>query len=171
MKHSSILVCLLACLLMLNTSGLTQQKAGTQPKQELLKTIAQNFHDGAAQYKVLMKNLPADSFPKTFHPPTGKYEFSGSGWWCSGFYPGTLLYLYQQTKDASLLTEAQRILKVLEKEKDNKTTHDLGFMMYCSFGNANRIAPKPEYKEILLTSAKSLSSRFNPKVGCIKSWD
>jgi uncharacterized protein YyaL (SSP411 family) len=44
-------------------------------------------------------------------------------------------------------------------------------MMFCSFGNANRIAPKPEYKEILLTSARSLSTRFNPKVGCIKSWD
>jgi uncharacterized protein YyaL (SSP411 family) len=44
-------------------------------------------------------------------------------------------------------------------------------MMYCSFGNANRIQPKPEYKEILLNSAKSLCTRFNPAVGCIKSWD
>jgi hypothetical protein len=62
-------------------------------------------------------------------------------------------------------------VKFVEKEQFNKNTHDLGFMMYCSFGNANRIAPKPEYKEILINSAKSLSSRFNPKVGCIKSWD
>jgi len=44
-------------------------------------------------------------------------------------------------------------------------------MMYCSFGNAERIAPKPEYKDVLLESAKSLCTRFNPKVGCIKSWD
>jgi hypothetical protein len=44
-------------------------------------------------------------------------------------------------------------------------------MMYCSFGNANRIKPSAEYKEILLNSAKSLSTRFNPTVGCIKSWD
>jgi hypothetical protein len=129
------------------------------------------FKDATAQYKLLAKNLPADSFPKTYHPLTGKYEFSGSGWWCSGFYPGTLLYLYEQTKDPALYKESLRILQSLEKEKNNTGTHDLGFMMYCSFGNANRIAPRPEYKEILLTSARSLCTRFNPKVGCIKSWD
>jgi hypothetical protein len=134
-------------------------------------TIDQDFKDAAAQYKLLMKQLPADSFPKTYFPATGKFQFSGSEWWCSGFYPGTLLYLYEETKDQALYTETERILKVLEKEKNNTTTHDLGFMMFCSFGNAARIAPKPEYKEILLTSAKSLSTRFNPKVGCIKSWD
>jgi uncharacterized protein YyaL (SSP411 family) len=63
------------------------------------------------------------------------------------------------------------MLALLEKEKNNKGTHDLGFMMYCSYGNAERIASKPEYKEILLQSARSLSSRFSPAVGCIKSWN
>jgi hypothetical protein len=139
--------------------------------KELQQTIEKNFKDAGEQYKVLAKNLPPDKFPKTYFPTTGKYEFSNSGWWCSGFYPGTLLYTYEQTKDAALYDEAMRILKELEKEKNNTTTHDLGFMMYCSFGNANRIAPKPEYRDILLTSAKSLATRFNPKVGCIKSWD
>jgi rhamnogalacturonyl hydrolase YesR len=81
------------------------------------------------------------------------------------------LYLYEQTKQQTLLTEAERMLNLLKKEQFNTTTHDLGFMMYCSFGNANRMAPKPEYKEILVNSAKSLSTRFNPTVGCIKSWD
>ncbi|WP_460550931.1 glycoside hydrolase family 88 protein [Ferruginibacter profundus] len=139
--------------------------------KKLLQTIEQNFTDAAAQYKVLAKNLPADKFPKTYFPATGKYEFSNSGWWCSGFYPGTLLYLYQQTKDTALYTEAMRILSVLKKEQFNTSTHDLGFMMYCSFGNADLIAPSPAYKEILLNSARSLATRFNPAVGCIKSWD
>lgn len=125
----------------------------------------------AAQYKVLQKQLPADKFPKTYFPTTSKYEWSNSGWWCSGFYPGTLLYLYEATKDSSLYNEAMRILQVLKKEKNNTTTHDLGFMMYCSFGNANRLQPKIAYNEILLTSAKSLCTRFNPTTGCIKSWD
>jgi len=44
-------------------------------------------------------------------------------------------------------------------------------MMYNSFGNASRIEPKPEFKQILINSAKSLATRFNPKVGCIKSWE
>jgi len=147
------------------------QKNVYKPDKALLNTIQQNFIDGAAQYKVMMKNLPADSFPKTWYPETQRYGFSNSGWWCSGFYPGTLLYLYEQTKDATLYKEAMRIDELLKKEQFNTGTHDLGFMMYCSFGNANRIAPQPEYKEILLNSAKSLSTRFNPTIGCIKSWD
>ncbi len=141
------------------------------PDKALLKTIQQNFTDAAAQYKVLMKNLPADSFPKTYYPERQKYGFSNSGWWCSGFYPGTLLYLYEENKDATFYKEAMRIDELLKKEQFNTGTHDLGFMMFCSFGNANRISPQPEYKEILLNSAKSLSTRFNPTIGCIKSWD
>lgn len=137
----------------------------------MIKTIDKNFVDAANQYKLLMKNLPAGRFPKTYDAKQDQLETSGSDWWCSGFYPGTLLRLYEQTKDQALYTEALRMLKLLEKEKTNTNTHDLGFMMYCSFGNADRISPKQEYKETLLTSAKSLSTRFNPKVGCIKSWD
>jgi hypothetical protein len=137
----------------------------------LLKQFKQNFSDAQNQYQFLAQHLPAGKFPKTYFPNTDRYEFSNSDWWCSGFYPGSLLYIYEQTKDQATYQEAERILKDLEKEKYNTTTHDLGFMMFCSFGNANRIAPKPAYKEILLTSAKSLATRFNPKVGCIKSWD
>lgn len=118
-----------------------------------------------------MKSVPPQKFPKNYDPKKAAYEWSNSSWWCSGFYPGSLLYLFEQTKDSALYKEAMFMLQTLEKEKFNKGTHDLGFMMYCSFGNAERIAPKPEYKEILLESAKSLSTRFNPKVGSIRSWN
>lgn len=150
---------------------MTNAQTKHQPDKNLLKTIDQNFVDASAQYKVLAQNLPADKFPKTYFPTTNKYEFSNSGWWCSGFYPGTLLYLYTQTKDETLYKEAQRILEVLKKEQFNTTTHDLGFMMYCSFGNANLIRPSDMYKDILVTSAKSLSTRFSPVTNVIKSWD
>ena len=139
----------------------------------LLKNIEQSFEADATQYKLMMKNLPPDRFPKNYNPKTAKFETSDVRWWCSGFYPGTLLYLYEQTNDRQLYDEAMRMLEVLEKYKDDTASHDhdLGFMMFCSFGNAERIASKPEYKEILLQSARSLSSRFNPAVGCIKSWN
>ena len=138
---------------------------------QLLKTINANYLSGTAQYKVMMNLLEGDRFPKTFDVKTGKLVTSDSGWWCSGFYPGTLLELYAKTKDPVLLTETNRILGHLVKEQYNTTTHDLGFMMYCSFGNALMNDPKPEYKAVLLNSAKSLSTRFDPKIGCIKSWD
>jgi hypothetical protein len=172
MIHKTIkIICTLFVFSVSLLSCSAQKNSIYKKDKSLLQTIEKNFTDAVVQYKALVEHLPPDSFPKTYFPKTGKYEFSNSGWWCSGFYPGTLLYLYEQTKDPWLITEAGRILKVLEKEKNNTGTHDLGFMMYCSFGNANRIAPTKDYKEILLTSAKSLATRFNPKVGCIKSWN
>jgi unsaturated chondroitin disaccharide hydrolase len=161
-----------ACLIaMILVAACSTQKKSQSVNRSQAQVFDKNFKDGASQYKVMMKNLPPDRFPKTFYPTTGKFETSGSDWWCSGFYPGTLLYLYEQTKDPVLYNEATRILKPLEKEQYNKNTHDLGFMMYCSFGNAYRLDARPEYKNILINSAKSLATRFNPTVGCIKSWD
>ncbi|ALJ01171.1 hypothetical protein DC20_03595 [Rufibacter tibetensis] len=135
------------------------------------EAISRVYQEAAAQYKALASKLPQGQFPKTYYAKVDKLETSGSDWWCSGFYPGTLLYLYQTTGDQQLYAEASRIMEDLKKEQYNTSTHDLGFMMYCSFGNANQIKPRPEYKDILVNSAKSLSTRFNPKVGAIKSWD
>jgi unsaturated chondroitin disaccharide hydrolase len=169
MKLRSLLMTLLIAVIHLN--GIAQQKNTFKPQKALLTTIQKNLTDADAQYKVMAGLLKPDEFPKAFHPETGKMETSNSGWWCSGFYPGTLLELYEQTHDKALLTEADRMLAALAKEQFNTHTHDLGFMMYCSFGNANRLDPKPEYKQILLNSAKSLSTRFNPVTGTIKSWN
>ncbi|RZJ73821.1 glycoside hydrolase family 88 protein [Flavobacterium sp.] len=124
-----------------------------------------------SQYSELSKRLPKGRFPKTYHAAKDSLETSDSGWWCSGFYPGTLLLLNEAKSSPELEKSALDALKDLEKEQFNTTTHDLGFMMYCSFGNAQRLHPSPEYEKILMNSAKSLSSRFNDKAGCIQSWD
>ncbi len=158
-----------ACLLALSLNSFSQNSF--KPQKAVLATIKKNFADADVQYKYMAKQFGPEQFPKTYHPTTDKFEISNSSWWCSGFYSGTLLNLYQQTKDAELLNQANENLKGLEKEQYNKGTHDLGFMMYCSFGTANHLEPKPEYKEILINSAKSLSTRFNPTVGCIRSWN
>lgn len=159
-------------MIMLAGGCATNEPIRRIPKKDLLEIIDKNFADAAAQYKVMMTKLQPDGrFPKTYHDSSGTLETSNSGWWCSGFYPGSLLFLYEETKDSSLLAEANRMLGYLEKEQFNTSTHDLGFMMYCSFGNADRLQPSQQYKDIIINSAKSLVTRFNPKVGCIKSWD
>jgi unsaturated chondroitin disaccharide hydrolase len=170
-QHSLVWYLLLILCSALFNSACVARKAAFKPKKDLVAIIDKNLADAGKQYLVLKSTLTDDRFPKTFYPATGKSETSGSGWWCSGFYPGTLLYLYEQTNDTVLYNESLRMLNLLQKEQYNKTTHDLGFMMFCSFGNANRIAPKPEYKDILVNSARSLCTRFNSTVGCIKSWD
>ena len=149
----------------------TVEASSIGPEKELVALSNENFEKAAEQYKLLMAELPADKFPKTYYAEEDRLETSGSEWWVSGFYPGTLLYLYEETGDEELYAEAQRILKVLEKEQYNESTHDLGFMMYCSFGNANRLEPSQEYKDIMVNSAKSLVTRFDLDVDAIRSWD
>ena len=146
-------------------SGCAGQKA--IPKNQIDSTLEL----ASEQYKYMTELLPDNKFPKTYYADDDRFETSDSEWWVSGFYPGTLLYLYEDLKDEDLKREADSVVKDLKKEQFNKSTHDLGFMMYCSFGNANRLSPKEEDQEILMNSAKSLSTRFNEKVGAIRSWD
>lgn len=153
-----------------NPSNQAKQQ-GMAKETEMVALADQNFKDAAAQYKFQMTKLPPDHFAKTYYEERDQLRIRGTSDWCSGFYPGTLLNLYEETKDQALLDEALRYLHELEKEQFNTSTHDLGFMMYCSFGNAQRINPNPAYRQVLINSAKSLSSRFNPSVGCIRSWN
>jgi hypothetical protein len=140
-------------------------------KKDMGNLVDENMKSAARQYLYMQTLLPEDKLPRSYDSIKNELITSNSEWWCSGFYPGTLWYLYEYTKHKDLKTEALRSTQLLEKEKNNTGTHDLGFMMGCSYGNANRLDPKPEYKEILLTSARSLATRFNSKVGCIKSWN
>lgn len=91
--------------------------------------------------------------------------------WTSGFFPGVLWYLYESTGDSKWEKQARTFTSKIEQEKLNGGTHDMGFKIYCSFGNGYRLTNDPAYKEVILQSAKTLSTRFNPKVGCIRSWD
>lgn len=162
----------LLLILGLSISGIafSQQKAIPQPRADLFRIIDNAMINAVDQYKYLAAHVPPGVMPKTFLA-TKKLETSNTSWWTSGFYSGSLLYLYEYSKDTAMQNEGLRRLKLLEKEQYNKGTHDLGFMMFCSFGNANRLMPEKAYEEIMMNSARSLSTRFNPVVGCIQSWN
>lgn len=92
--------------------------------------------------------------------------------WCSGFYPGNLWLLYELTGKEQWKQNAEFYTQKIEKEQFNGGTHDLGFKMLGSFGNGWRLkSNESSYKDILIQSAKTLSTRFNPKTGVIRSWD
>ena len=126
---------LLIALCFLATNIYAQQKS-------MATLIDEQMNFAKSQYKVLAKNVPADRMPKALKD--GKVETSDTKWWCSGFFPGSLLYIYEYTQDAEIKAEAERRLGILEKEKHYTGNHDLGFMMYCSFGNAYRLFNRPE---------------------------
>ncbi|MFL1011140.1 glycoside hydrolase family 88 protein [Flavisericum labens] len=142
-----------------------------QKTDPLIAKIDKALNIASNQYESMVERLPEGRYPKTYHANSDKFKTSNSGWWCSGFYPGTLLYLHEALNKPTLKEEAESVFSYLRKEQYNTSTHDLGFMMYCSFGNAQRLNPKPEYKEILMNSAKSLATRYNDTVKCIRSWD
>lgn len=109
-------------------------------------------------------------FPRSLEPDGSVRKVRAKDW-TSGFYPGSLLYLYRLTENEAYLVAAQQWLPFSATEQINDGTHDMGFKIYCSIGNANEIAPNKEWQEIIVKSAATLSTRFNENTGCIKSWD
>jgi unsaturated chondroitin disaccharide hydrolase len=91
--------------------------------------------------------------------------------WTSGFWPGILWYDYEATKDSRIKAEAEKFTASLGfLSKTPAYDHDLGFLVFCSYGNAYRLTKNPVYKKIILDTADSLATLFNPKVGTILSW-
>lgn len=117
-------------------------------------------------------SYPVDStkFPRSMEA-NGQVRGVPSKDWTSGFYPGSLLSLYQLTGDSIFLDRAVQWVPYIEKEQWNGGTHDMGFKVFCSVGQAYKITRDPHYKDVIVQSAKTLSTRFNPAVGSIKSWD
>lgn len=137
-----------------------------------MKNVIKSGLERSRQQAVLMAESLKDKdgrLPRTIDK-NGILLTSDSRWWCSGFFPGVLWYLYEDSKDPQLKNYAELYTARVEREKLTTNNHDVGFMIYCSFGNGLRIAGTDTYNEVLLTGAKSLSTRFNPKVGLIQSW-
>lgn len=148
--------------------------------------VAHNFDFASKQLKYAMqemdsviKNDKRDDAAKLRNPLVGPRTLNKDGSlrmvpsfeWTSGFFPGTLWYMYEMTKEAQWKQLAREYTAPVEKEKSNKGTHDLGFMMYNSFGNGLRLTNDTIYKPILMESAKSLISRYQPKAKILRSWD
>ncbi len=133
--------------------------------------VEKEFEFAAQQYQGMLDSHPdLTQFPQSTNPD-GSPGNRTSDWWCSGFFGGSLWYIYEFTKDPKWKDAADLWTMAVEKEQNNTGTHDLGFMLYCPFGNGYRLTRNEIYKQTLLTGAKSLATRFNPKVGLIKSWD
>ncbi len=75
------------------------------------------------------------------------------------------------TEDPGFRYAAERWTAGISGQQFDTGTHDVGFKIFNSFGNGYRIYPSKEYKEVILQAAQTLTTRFNPTVGCIKSWD
>ena len=53
---------------------------------------------------------------------------------------------------------------------DFPLSHDIGFQVNCSYGNAYRITGDQQYRHLIEAAADALAGRFNPVVGATLSW-
>jgi hypothetical protein len=143
----------------------------TQNKKEeqldLTFYISQQF-----DYAVQLANEAKDSvfiFPRTIE--NGDLKLVKGRDWTSGFFAGNLWMVYELTGEEKWKKHALEYTLPLEQEQWDGGTHDLGFKMFNSFGKAYQYSGNEMYKNIVIQSAKTLATRFNPNVGCIRSWD
>jgi len=109
-------------------------------------------------------------FPHDTHED-GSWRTETSSSWTSGFFPGGLWHLYEQTGANRWKKWAESWTAAMEKEKNDSTSHDVGFKIFTSFGNGYRLTKNQKYRDLMMQAAKSLATRFNPTVGCIRSWN
>ncbi len=91
--------------------------------------------------------------------------------WCSGFWPGVLWYDYEYSGDPAIRAAAEEATRRLQPILEQPVfDHDLGFLIYCSYGNAYRLTGDDAYRVAIVNAADSLATLFNPAVGTILSW-
>ena len=120
-----------------------------QPKQEPIEEVIDRGLKASTEQALLMaKELETQNgrLPKTINKE-GKLETSDYSWWCSGFFPGELWYLYEYNPTPEMKKYAEMYTDRVEEVKHITYSHDVGFMLYCSYGNGYRLTGKPEYKE------------------------
>lgn len=108
------------------------------------------------------------------HPTLGEYRtvrLCDASDWTAGFFPGSLWLAYEMTGDTTLRDRAVKYTNRMLPASHMTDTHDLGFMINCSYGQALRLAPNDSIREVIVRTADNLISRFDPEIGCIRSWD
>lgn len=162
------------------SSGASEKSTtASEPAQKLAEAINFSMDEQLKEVENQLEKSYAKITDVNYHPvdiASGSSEWrlkkNSMGSWVQGFYPGTLWYMYEVTGDPHWKEAAEKSTNALDTFKYNTLHHDIGFVMYNSFGNGYRLAGQPEeYKEVLLQSAASAVERYNPAVGTIQSWN
>ena len=142
-----------------------------ETREPMAEVIARGLEVSKRQAVFLAKEVENQKgrLPRTYEG--GELKTSDYRAWISGFFPGVLWYLYENTPTDELKRYAELYTERVESAKDMTTTHDLGFMLYCSFGNGYRLAKNPHYLEVMTVGAESLATRYDERVKAIKSWN
>jgi len=149
--------------------GYTEAQTNLQ-KDTMYVRCTQTLDFAFEQANRMTKSLSGTQLPNCLNA-SGALVLVPANNWTSGFFPGELWYLANYKKDASMQANAKKYTQLLVNQQYATNTHDLGFEMYCSYGNGLQIANVSGYKDVLVQSANSLQGRYSSVVGCMRSWD
>lgn len=145
-------------------------KSGINSTTKSTSATAENLLE--TRYKMLL-DYPVDSMsmPRSMNIKTNEIKKVPSRDWTSGFFAGNLWQLYRLTGNEAYKKQAEKWTPFSKKESVNRNSHDVGFKVYCSYGEALKVENKQEYKDVIIKGAETLCTRFDAKVGAIRSWD
>ncbi|CAF3469129.1 unnamed protein product [Rotaria socialis] len=127
------------------------------------------------QYTILYdqyRDLSFQSFPFIGHPLQIDWiSLPILHSFTNGFFSGIFWNLLEFNATQTILKMATDLMVPLAPVANLTDTHDVGFVIMSSFGHAYRLLKLPEYLQIVITAASSLSTRYSPEVRCIRSWD
>jgi hypothetical protein len=165
MKLKFNFILLFALLLMVNSCRNTD--TGKSPD-----FVADNTEFAAEQYG--LQTMLIEESGKVLNPKTiinGKIRYIAPQEWTSGFFPGSMWYLFELTGDPKWRELGIKYTEALDTVKHLTWHHDVGFMIGCSYGNGLRLSGNTDYKDVIIHAARSLSTRFRPVAGIIQSWN
>ncbi len=144
----------------------------SKQKQEYTLDLEKTLNVSVLKTKETLTGLSkSDSFLRNIPKDKKDWELVGVKDWTSGFWPGVLWYSYEYSGDDWMKKQAERFTSpIKEIAYSPAENHDIGFMVYCSYGNGYRLTGNEEYKRVLLAAADTLATLYNPKVGSILSW-
>lgn len=140
---------------------------------DISNIINNDINFSTRQYSLMLQQIGREGkvrIPKTIDK-LGRMVYIPIDDWCSGFFPGSLCYLYQLTNDKSWLLQSRRFTEALDSIQYLTWHHDVGFMIGSSYLNIYRLNPNKAYKKAIIQTAKSLCTRFRKKAGVIQSWN
>lgn len=140
---------------------------------DISNVINNDINFSTRQYSLILQQIGREGkvrIPKTIDK-LGRMVYIPIDDWCSGFFPGSLCYLYQLTNDKSWLLQSKRFTEALDSIQYLTWHHDVGFMIGSSYLNIYRLNPNKAYKKAIIQTAKSLCTRFRKKAGVIQSWN
>lgn len=140
-------------------------------KQESMDALtARVFTVAEQQYLTMDTRLESTTLPQSIASDS-TFKSSTIYWWCSGFYPGSLWYIYEYTQNEAVKTLAEKNTLKLDPIQYVTNDHDVGFQLNCSYGNGFRLTGNEDYKKVLYQGAQSLATRFSSVTGVTQSWD